>query len=64
MSVPDIDVLFNFFLSPLANKKIKWHVMRMIFGGQIDEHDFHYFGWNFDFLSDHLTRLNLQKLKK
>ena len=38
--------------------------MRMIFGGQIDENDFHYFGWNFQFLSDHLTQTNFTKVEK
>ena len=64
VSVPDVDTLFHFFLNPRANKEIKWHVMRMIFGGQTDEHDFHYFGWNFDFLSEHLTRTNFTKVEK
>ena len=49
-----MDSLCHFFISPLADKKIKFHVMRMIFGGQIDEYDYHYFGWNFQFLHDYL----------
>jgi hypothetical protein len=28
--------------------------MGMIFGGQIDAHDFHYFGWNFQFMQHFL----------
>ena len=38
--------------------------MRMIFGGQEDESDFHYFGWNFRFLSDHLKQTNFSKVEK
>jgi len=64
VSVPDVDILFHFFLNPLITKKIKWHVMRMIFGGQIDDHDFHYFGWNFEFLSDELKESNFTKIEK
>jgi predicted SAM-dependent methyltransferase len=56
ISVPDLDVLCHTFINPLANQDVKIHVMRMIFGGQIDEHDFHFFGWNQLFLSDFLGR--------
>ena len=64
ISVPDMDSLCHFFISPLANKKIKFHVMRMIFGGQIDEFDYHYFGWNYEFLSDYLTQANFSEFKR
>ena len=26
----------------------------MMFGGQIDEFDYHYFGWNYEFLNSYL----------
>jgi|TARA_B100000959_G_scaffold233487_1_gene250948 predicted SAM-dependent methyltransferase len=64
ISVPDMDVLCHFFLSPLANKKVKFEVMRIMFGGQIDDFDFHYFGWNFEFLEDFLTNANFSEIKK
>ncbi len=64
ISVPDMDSLCHFFISPLANKKIKFHVMRMIFGGQIDEFDYHYFGWNYEFLSDYLKQANFSEIKR
>ena len=64
VSVPDVDTLFHSFLSPLASKEIKWHIMRMIFGGQIDDYDYHYFGWNFEFLRDHLQKTNFTKIEK
>ena len=38
--------------------------MRMIFGGQIDDYDYHYFGWNFEFLSDHLKKANFTRIEK
>jgi predicted SAM-dependent methyltransferase len=46
VSVPDLDVLCHLFVSPWANPQVKWHTMRMIFGGQVDAHDFHYMGFN------------------
>jgi len=73
VSVPDIDVLFKFFLTPLkdyATKigktegEIKMHVLKMIFGGQTDEYDFHYFGWNFGFLKSALEKAKFTKIEK
>ena len=64
ISVPDLDTLCHFFISPLANKKTKYHTMRMMFGGQVDEHDFHYFGWNFEFLHDYLNNTGFTKIDR
>ncbi len=64
ISVPDMDSLCHFFITPLADKKIKFNVMRMIFGGQIDEYDYHYFGWNYEFLDDYLKQANFSEIKK
>ena len=64
ISVPDMDVLCHFFTSPLATKKIKFHIIEMIFGGQKDEHDFHYFGWNYEILKDFLEEANFSKVEK
>jgi predicted SAM-dependent methyltransferase len=54
ISVPDLDILCHTFISPIASPKQKMLVMRMMFGGQIDEHDYHFFGWNQLFLFDFL----------
>ena len=64
ISVPDMDVLCHFFVSPLANKKIKFHTMMMIFGGQVDNYDYHYFGWNFEFMNEYLTEVGFLKIDK
>ena len=64
ISVPDIDVLFHSFRSPQVTKKIKIHILRMIYGGQIDQDDFHYFGYNFDLLKDFLKDAGFQKIEK
>ena len=55
ISVPDLDVLCRIFIDPKATPKVKFHVMRMMFGGQTDEFDYHYFGWNYEFLTTYLT---------
>jgi predicted SAM-dependent methyltransferase len=64
ISVPDMDVLCGVLLDPLASPPQKHHVMRMIFGGQVDEFDFHYFGWNELFLTDCLTQAGFSNCEK
>jgi len=38
--------------------------MRMMFGGQIDKYDFHYFGWNYEFLYVFLKESNFEKVER
>jgi predicted SAM-dependent methyltransferase len=59
-----MDILAHAFVSPQASSENKFRVMRMMFGGQIDEYDFHYFGWNFEFLRDYLNKTGFSELKK
>lgn len=54
LSVPDLDVLVWLFSNPAFDQAERFHVMRMMFGGQVDEHDFHRIGLNFDFLCAYL----------
>jgi len=56
ISVPDLDILCHTFISPLAPLEIKFEMMRMMFGGQADGFDFHYFGWNQVLLFQYLER--------
>jgi|TARA_B110000467_G_C18029461_1_gene319951 predicted SAM-dependent methyltransferase len=64
VSVPDMEVLCRIFINDKAPVKAKFHVMRMMFGGQIDEFDFHYFGWNFQFLHAYLLEAGFSKIEK
>lgn len=50
ISVPDITVLCSLFLDPALSPNQRFQVMRMMFGGQSDEADFHYVGLNEEFL--------------
>lgn len=61
VSVPDLDILCRIFLEKKAPPKVKFHVMRMMFGGQIDEYDYHYFGWNYEFLNSYLVEAGFKK---
>ena len=54
ISVPDLDTLCRIFTDSNAPKDVKFHVMRMMFGGQIDDFDIHYMGWNQEFMFDYL----------
>ena len=61
ISVPDLDILCRIFIEKTAPQKVKFHVMRMMFGGQIDEFDYHYFGWNYEFLNSYLNEAGFAK---
>mgnify|MGYP001195262534 FL=1 len=54
ISVPDLDILFHSFRSTLLNIEVKKHILAMVFGGQDDQYDFHYYGYNFEVLEHYL----------
>jgi predicted SAM-dependent methyltransferase len=56
VSVPDLDVLCRFFTHERLTAADRFHVMRMMFGGQMDEHDIHYVGLNAEFLAQFLRQ--------
>ena len=62
ISVPDMDVLCKIFLDSKAPPQVKLHVLRMMFGGQVDEYDFHYTGWNFQFMNYFLLKAGFDKI--
>ena len=64
ISVPDLDVLCHLFISPWASAEMKWHAMRMMFGGQMDPHDFHHVGFNESFLHDFLTQSGFSQVTR
>tara|TARA_B100000902_G_C27064643_1_gene790860 strand:- start:186 stop:710 length:525 start_codon:yes stop_codon:yes gene_type:complete len=64
ISVPDMEVLCRIFLAKDAPNKVKFHAMRMMFGGQIDKYDYHYFGWNYEFLNIYLIEAGFKNLER
>tara|TARA_B100000029_G_C17337523_1_gene874066 strand:+ start:319 stop:828 length:510 start_codon:yes stop_codon:yes gene_type:complete len=64
ISVPDLDILCKAFISPKLNLEQRISMMRMMFGGQIDKYDFHYFGWNQEIMVYFLNLAGFKKLKK
>jgi len=65
ISVPDLDVLAQLILErDELDINQRFHVMRMMFGGQIDEYDYHKVGLNFDFLSHFLKEAGFMGIQK
>jgi len=65
VSVPNIDVLARLLLAKdRLSKDERFFVMRMIFGGHIDAHDYHFVGLNEEFLRDFLTTAGFSSIKK
>ena len=64
VSVPDMDILCKLYLDPKINLKNKIEVMRMIYGGQVDEFDFHYFGWNMPLLETFFKDAGFTKFER
>lgn len=44
VSVPDLTTLCRLFLHPQGDSGSRFEIMRMMFGGQVHEFDFHYVG--------------------
>ncbi len=51
ISVPDLDILAGLFLNKDLSLDERFHVVRMIFGGHIDQHDYHQVGLNMELLA-------------
>ena len=64
IAVPDMDALFKYFLEENITIKTRIHILSMIFGGQQDNDDFHYFGYNFELLNFFLKLSGFINIKK
>ena len=54
VSVPDLEVLSWLMLNPSYGEVDRFNIMRRMFGGQRDAHDFHMIGLYFDLMSSYL----------
>jgi len=63
-SSPDLEVLCKLFLRPEFNMAQRFHIMRMMFGGQLDEYDFHYIGLTHEFMIDYLRRAGFSRVQR
>jgi len=64
IAVPDFELLCRLFLDPRATPVDRFELMRMIFGGQMDEHDFHCVGLSYEFLSHFLLGAGFARVER
>ena len=64
ISVPDFELLCRMFVDPVRSRDERIFIMRMIFGGQVDAHDFHHVGLTFEFLSHFLSEAGFEKVER
>ena len=55
-SVPDLNVLCQLFVHPDVTEENRYHVMRIMFGGQKNEYDFHKIGFSWVILQNYLRQ--------
>ncbi len=61
-SVPDLSVLCALFIDPALNAEEHFQVMRMMYGGQADDADFHYVGLNEELLASCLLQAGFAEI--
>jgi predicted SAM-dependent methyltransferase len=64
VSVPDFEALCRLFLDPRLDAAMRFHVMRIIFGGQMNPYDFHKAGLTEEFLTDFLTTAGFRDIRR
>lgn len=64
MSVPDLETLCKLFLHGGMKFEGKFEIMRMMFGGQGDEHDFHKIGFTFEIARRYLGPAGFKMLRR
>ena len=64
ISVPDLRVLSSLFINETLSTSQRAHVMRMMYGGQVDPHDFHLVGFDRDLLAAYLSRAGFCEIKQ
>jgi len=65
VSVPDMDILARLFVDrERLSKADRFMVMRMIFGGHIDQYDYHLVGLNDELLMDLLGKTGFTNIRR
>ena len=64
ISVPDLSVLNKLLHDNDLDINQKIHVLRMIYGGQVSEYDYHYFGYTFEILQTFLVASRFKNIRK
>lgn len=65
VSVPDLDILAGMLLDKASlDVQERYYVMRIIFGGHVDQYDYHQVGLNAEFLSGFLNDAGFVNLRR
>ncbi|MBA4029010.1 MAG: methyltransferase type 11 [Planctomyces sp.] len=64
VGVPDLDVICRLFLDQRLTMSMRLHVLKYIYGGQIDGYDYHKFGFNFPVLGQLLHETGFVEITK
>ena len=63
ISVPNLQVICSLYVDPRTPANARHHLMRMIFGGQMDEYDVHKVGFDQDILGMYLQHVGFRDLE-
>lgn len=64
ISVPDLQRLCWLYVSPDISFQERYMLMRVMFGGQVNEYDVHKVGFDFEILANYLQQAGFQKLDR
>lgn len=64
VAVPDLEVLARLFVEPGLTLQDKFHVMRMIYGGQTDPWDYHKVGYSADILAQFMASAGFEGMER
>jgi predicted SAM-dependent methyltransferase len=64
ISVPDLEMLCRLYLSPTLQAEHRFQIMQIMFGGQVDEYDFHAVGLSYELLSYYLNTAGFAEIKR
>jgi predicted O-linked N-acetylglucosamine transferase (SPINDLY family)/predicted SAM-dependent methyltransferase len=63
VSVPNLQVICSLYVDPRTPPSDRYHLMRMIFGGHLDEYDVHKVGFDQDILGMYLKNAGFRDLQ-
>ena len=64
VGVPDLDALARLVLDPKLSLNDRFHVVKVMFGGHVDEYDYHKVGFNFEILRYFLTEAGFTGIER
>jgi predicted SAM-dependent methyltransferase len=64
ISVPNLEVLCKLFLYPAIDSNTRFHLMRIMYGGQSNRYDVHKVGFDFNILTSYLTKVGFRDCQR